>query len=143
MTKKSQKSAKQAKPAKPSKPAKQVKLAKQPTPTKRAEPAKPPTKAYIVFGADEYSKPRAARFLAEDPSLLAQAVEAMCLRLIEVNNEELADIATRLPTGRLHASGSGLVPYIKGELYSDLLTATFADEWPQPAAGPTAQDLPT
>jgi hypothetical protein len=37
-----------------------------------SKPAKPTAK-YILFGADEYAKPRAARFSAENPALLAKA----------------------------------------------------------------------
>jgi hypothetical protein len=81
-----------------------IKASPQVAPAKKRKPPKPPGKAFIVFGADEYTKPRAARFSAEDPDLLAKAVEAMHLRLVEVTNEDLADIATRLPAGRLHAS---------------------------------------
>jgi hypothetical protein len=142
MTKKTQKP---SKPAKLPKQSGRAKPANQATPAKKskpAQPAKPPAKAYIVFGADEYAKPRAARFSTDDALLLEKAVEAMHLRLVEAKNEELAEIATRLPAGRLHASGGGLVPYIKGELYSELLSATLADDWPRHNPGPAAQELP-
>ena len=62
--------------------------------------------------------------------------------LIVVTNDELAELAARLPAGRLHASGGGLVPYIKGELYFELLGTALNDEpWPPPDPGP-AQKLP-
>jgi hypothetical protein len=115
MTKKTSKLAKQAKPPKRSgaaKPANKV------APVKKSKPAK----TYILFGTDEYAKPRAARFSAEDPELLA-AADAMHLRLVEVTNPDVAEVARRLPAGRLHASGQGLVPYVKGPLYL---------EWSQP-----------
>jgi hypothetical protein len=65
----------------------------------------------------------------------------MHLRLVAANNGELAEIATRLPAGRLHASGGGLAPYVKGELYSELLSA-IADGWPRHNPGPATQELP-
>jgi hypothetical protein len=67
----------------------------------------------------------------------------MGLRMLEVADPELADLAKRLPKGRLHASGRGLVPYIKGDLYLDLVAATIDDDW-QPPANPQIrlQDLP-
>ena len=71
MTKKTPKLVKQAKPPKRSRAAKP---ANQVTPAKRSNPAKPTGKTYIVYGADEYAKPRAARFSADDPDLLAKAV---------------------------------------------------------------------
>ena len=109
---------------------------------KSSKPAKP--KAYVLLGANEYAKPRAARFAADaDPELLAKAADTMHLWLIAVTNDELAEIATRLPAGRLHANGRGLVPYIKGDLYAELLAATLADEpLPKHDPAPTAQDLP-
>ena len=79
--------------------------------TQTPKPAQPPKpKTYIVFGSDEYAKPRAARFSADDPELLAKAVETMQLRMAEVTTDDLADIATKLPAGRLHANGRSLVP---------------------------------
>jgi hypothetical protein len=110
-------------------------------PTREAKPAKPPAKTYIVFGADEHAKPRAAKFSAADPELLAKAVETMHLRLVEVTDPDLAQLANQLPSGRLHASGRGLVPFVKGGLYAELITATVGDQLlanPDPAP----QDLP-
>jgi hypothetical protein len=136
MTKKASKQVK----AKP--PRKAVKPASQAAPTKKSKPPEGPIKAYVVFGTDEHAKPKAARFAGEKPELLAKAAGAMHLRLIEVTGEELVEIARQLPAGRLHASGRGLVPYVKGDLYSELLTATFTDEPTQYGPEPTAQELP-
>ena len=61
--------------------AKRTRPASQTTPTKKSAPTQPRTKSYILLGADEYAKPRAARFTGEDPALLAKAAEAMHLRL--------------------------------------------------------------
>jgi hypothetical protein len=138
MTKKTRKS---SKPAKPSRPAKRANAAKQVAPAKKSNPAKPTAK-YILFGADEYAKPRAATVAAEDPALLAKAAASMYLRLVEVTDPEVAEIAATLPAGRLHASGKGLVPYIKGDLYNELLCATLANQAPQANPDPAPQDLP-
>jgi len=102
----------------------------------------PEAKPYIVFGADEYARPRAARFLTSEIEPLQMAAAAMNARLFEVNTPELAEIMNTLPAGRLHASGDGFLPYVKGQTYSELLSATVADEWPQPASSPKAKDLP-
>ena len=122
MTKRTRKSAKPARPTKAAKPtAKRAKVSTQAAPAKKTTPAKPPGKVYVLFGADEYAKPRAARFSAEDPELLAKAAASMFLRLVEVTEPDVAEIAAKLPAGRLHANGKGLVPYIKGALYYDFL----------------------
>jgi hypothetical protein len=65
----------------------------------------------------------------------------MYLRLVEVTEPDVAEIAAKLPAGRLHAHGKGLVPYIKGDLYNDLLLYTLATE-PRPNPDPAPQDLP-
>ena len=108
---------------------------------KSSKPEKP--RAYVLLGTNEYAKPRGARFSADaDPELLAKAADVMHLWLIEVSNDEFAELAARLPAGRLHASGGGLVPYIKGELYFELLGTALDDvPWPPPDPGP-AQNLP-
>jgi hypothetical protein len=139
MTKKTRKPTKQARPAKH---ARRAKAATQAAPAKKTKPAKPPGKLYVLFGADEYAKPRAARFSAEDRELLAKAATSMSLRLVEVTEPDVAEIAAMLPVGRLHANGKGLVPFIKGALYNELLVATLATELPQANPDPAPQDLP-
>jgi hypothetical protein len=136
MTKKTQK---------PIKLAKRAKAAKQVAPAKKSNPAKPPAKVYILFGADEYAKPRAARFSAfsaEDTALLAKAAASLHVRLVEVTNPDLTEVATKLPAGRLHASGKGLVPYIKGPLYLELIAAYLPDPDPPASPDPTPQEIP-
>jgi hypothetical protein len=143
MTKKTRKPAKPARPTKAVKPsAKRAKAATQAAPAKKITPAKPPGKVHVLFGADEYAKPRAARFSGADPELLTKAAATMHLRLVEVTEAEVAEIAAKLPAGRLHANAKGLVPYIKGDLYTDLMFATLAGEGPQANPNLVPQDLP-
>jgi hypothetical protein len=99
MTKKTRKPAKPARPTKTARPAKRAKAATQTAPAKKATPAQPPGKVYVLLGADEYAKPRAARFTAEDPELLAKAAASMFLRLVEVTEPDVAEIAAKLPAG--------------------------------------------
>jgi hypothetical protein len=133
------------KPTKPTYPAKRAN-AKQVAPVKKSNAPKPPAKVYILFGADEYAKPRAARFSAfsaEDAALLAKAAASLHVRLVEVtNNPDLAEVAPKLPAGRLRASGGGLVPYIKGPLYLDLIAANLSDVDPPASPDPTPKEIP-
>jgi hypothetical protein len=141
MKRNTRKASKQAKATKqPS--AKRTRPASQTTPTKKSTPTRPPRKSYVLLGADEYAKPRAARFSGADPALLAKAAEAMHLRLVEITEPDVAEIAALLPAGRLHADGKGLVPYIKGDVYSELMCAALATKPPQPNPDPAPQDLP-
>jgi hypothetical protein len=142
MTKKAQKSRKPADRPKrsrrvnPARPARQAA-----SPTKTSAP-KAVMKSFILFGADEYGKPRAARFAAEDPSLLAKAAEVLHVRLVEVTTPDMAALAAKLPTGRLHATGGGLIPHIKDTLYRDIFAENI--RWdPVPARpAPTPQEVP-
>jgi hypothetical protein len=136
------KTRKPAKPAKPSKPAHRVRLSEQATPTKKGQPARPAPRTFVLFGADEFGKPRAAKFAADDKELLAKAAEALHLRLVEVVTPEMAAIAAKLPTGRLHATGGGLVPHIKDSLYLDLVAENLTDLPSTPRPDPTARDVP-
>ena len=122
--------------------AKRTRAASQATPTKKSAATQPPTKSYILLGADEYAKPRAARFSGEDPALLAKAAETMHLRLVEITEPEVAEIAALLPAGRLHANGKGLVPYVKGDVYTELMCTALTSKSPQPNPDPAPQDLP-
>jgi hypothetical protein len=141
MKKITRKASKRAKAAKqPS--AKRTRAASQATSTKKSAATQPPTKSYILLGADEYAKPRAARFSGEDPALLAKAAETMHLRLIEITEPEVAEIAALLPAGRLHANGKGLVPYIKGHVYTDLMYTALSPKPPQANPDPAPLDLP-
>jgi hypothetical protein len=142
MTKKTRKPPKQAtapKRTRAAKPANQVTPAKK---SKPVPPAKPAAKTFILFGADEYAKPRAAKFAAPDPTVLAKAAGSLRVRLIEVTNPDLAEVAAKLPAGRLHASGGGLVPYIKGPLYLELIAAVLPDVDTPAGPDPTVQELP-
>jgi hypothetical protein len=135
---------KASKPAKATKQhsAKRTRLASQTTSTKKSAPTQPRVKSYIMLGADEYAKPRAARFSGEDPALLAKAAETMHMRLVEITEPEVAEIAARLPAGRLHANGKGLVPYVKGDVYTELMCTALTSKPPQPNPDPAPQDLP-
>ena len=88
------------------------------------------SRTFVLFGADEYCKPRAARFTGADPALLAKAAETMSLCLFEVKTPDLAAIAKKLPLGQLHADGRGLVPFVKPDVYQDLVFETVGSDEP-------------
>jgi hypothetical protein len=136
------KTRKPAKPAKPSKPVQRVRLTEQATPTKKGKPERPTPRTYVLFGGDEFGKQRAAKFAADDKELLAKAAEALHLRLVEVATPDMAAVAAKLPTGRLHASGGGLVPHIKDDLYLDLVAENLIDLPSTPRPEPPARDVP-
>src|ERR1019366_5951401 len=83
----------------------------------------------VLFGTDEHGNPRAACFKAANPELITKAAAAMKLQLLRPVTASQIELAKKLPVGRIHANGTGFVPPIRGDLYSEL----------QLAAGPSQQ----
>src|SRR3954447_15151637 len=82
------------------------------SPKKKSEPVTMP-RTMILFGLDEGKRPRAARFLVgEHLGLLAKAADSQDLIICEVNNDKLADLAKKLPAGKVHAPDTAFVPYV-------------------------------
>jgi hypothetical protein len=106
---------------------------------------KPKTEArptLIVVGMDDRLKPRAARFSDANPALVAKAAQHMDLKVYELGSSALAEIAKKLPVGRLYANGRGFVPNVRQQLYSKVIAALAAetqdsagDPMPAPAPG--------
>ena len=111
--------------------------------TKTTNKAKPSDKraavssAFIVLGFDDKQKPRGARFEGANPDLVAKAAQAMDLRVYEAKSGELAELAKKLPVGRLYATGKGFVPNIRQSLYSQILVALAGE--PGAALGDAAE----
>jgi hypothetical protein len=103
------------------------------------------TAALIVMGYDEHNKPCAAVFTGADPDLVAKAAKLMDFEVREASSEDLADVAKKLPVGRLYGNGRGFVPNIRQELYSQVVAALSGE--PEgtttvPEAMPVASGLP-
>ena len=103
----------------------------------------------VLFGTDEHGKPRAAWFKAANPELITKAAAAMKLQLLRPVTASQIELAKKLPVGRIHANGTGFVPPIRGDLYSELRLAAepsqqsgtaASTDAPSPAA--PAQGLP-
>ena len=85
----------------------------------RSTPAKP----VVLFGLDSRGKPKAARFSKEHAGLAIKAASQLALQVVAGNDPELAEIAARLPVGRVHATGRTFVPFIRRDLYDKLVAA--------------------
>jgi hypothetical protein len=75
----------------------------------------------IVLGPDDEGKPRAARFPASQTNLVAKAAKAMNLTVCKADGAALADLAKKLPTGRLYATGRAFVPPVSRNLYGKIV----------------------
>src|SRR5204863_8813697 len=92
----------------------------------------------VLFGVDDHGKPKAARFPEKHAGLATKAAAQMQLQILAITDPRVAEIATRLPVGRIHANGRGFVPYIRRELYATLIEAAGKAAAPKPASGQAA-----
>jgi hypothetical protein len=78
----------------------------------------------IVFGVDADCKPHAAWFPKDQGATTARtAAKQLRFNVIEVSNGTVADLISRLPPGRIHANGPGVVPAIREDLYEKVVMA--------------------
>ena len=91
--------------------------------TKSSTLAPTATPPLIVLGFDDQQKPRGARFVEAKPDLVMKAADLMGFKVYEATPPDVAEIAKKLPVGRLYANGRGFVPNIRQSLYSDLVVA--------------------
>jgi hypothetical protein len=89
----------------------------------------------IALGFDEHQKPRGARFEGADANLVAKAAQLMELNVYEPKTKELAELAKKLPIGRLYANGKAFVANIRQNLYSQIIVALA----PEPGAAVSIQ----
>lgn len=87
----------------------------------KIEPIKAP---FIVFGLDENGKPKGARFHFNQFEPASKAAASMEMQIHEARTPDLAELAKKLPAGRIYARGKSFVPYIKRDLYDKLHEAT-------------------
>src|SRR5262252_324916 len=77
----------------------------------------------VLFGIDSRGKPKGARFGREHASLAIKAATQLQLNVLATNDPSVAEIAARLPVGRVHATGRTFVPFIRRDLYDQLVAA--------------------
>jgi hypothetical protein len=98
------------------------------------------TPPLIVLGFDEQQKPRGARFVDAKPDLVTKVADLLGFKVFQATPPELAEIARKLPLGRLYANGRGFVPNIRQSLYSDLVVVLGQE--PQAALSRNGNGLP-
>jgi hypothetical protein len=75
----------------------------------------------IVLGFDDQHKPRGARFVDAKPDLVTKAADLMGFKVYQASLPDVAEVAKKLPLGRLYANGRGFVPNIRQSLYTDVV----------------------
>lgn len=92
-------------------------------------------KEYLVIaGILKDGKPHAARFPAAEHAAVRKAAEQLNLRPAKASGEAALKVVRKLPEGKIFAAGKALVPFVKAELYTELLkVVTFEVETDLPA----------
>jgi hypothetical protein len=92
----------------------------------------------VLFGIDSRGKPKGARFGREHASLAIKAATQLQLNVLASNDPKVAEIAARLPVGRVHATGRTFVPFIRRDLYDKLVAAAPNGNLGQPLTPPAS-----
>jgi hypothetical protein len=92
----------------------------------------------VLFGLDSRGKSKGARFGKEHADLAVKAASQLQLQVLAGNDPKIAEIVARLPVGRVHVAGRTFVPFIRRDLYDQLLAATGNGNLAQPPAPPAS-----
>jgi hypothetical protein len=79
----------------------------------------------VLFGRDATGKPHASAFSQSEADLAEKAAKVMGLRLLPVRTDTERPLATKVPRGRVFASGRAFVPFIKAALFTALQAAAL------------------
>ena len=103
-----------------------------------------PSAKVVVFGLDSNWRPHAAWFPHAQAEPARAAAKQLRLNVIEVTNGTGADLVGKLPAGQIHATGPGIVPPIKEDLYENLVaTINPRGEAGQDPGDPNGIDFPS
>ena len=95
---------------------------KKPVPAASAKPTQA-APAVIVFGMSDIGKPRAGTFPAAQQLLAGKAAATMGLSILAIKDQKTRAMAETLPTGRITAGEKGFIPFVRENLFTELLTA--------------------
>ena len=109
--------------------------------SEKATPSKPTVACpapLVLFGIDSRGKPKAARFGKQHAGLALKAATQLQLQVLMGNDPKIADLTAQLPVGRVHATGRTFVPFIRRDLYDQLLAAAGNGNLSQPPSPPAS-----
>jgi hypothetical protein len=92
----------------------------------------------VLYGLDANNKPQAARFPERLCDLAIKAAQQLKLNVLKITTEEFAQVAGRLPVGRINSTGKGLVPNVKQALYDQVLAIAGGTTASSPTKGSAA-----
>ena len=81
----------------------------------------------IVFGVDGDCKSHAAWFSKDHADTARSIAKQLRFNVIEITNGTAADLVSKLPPGRIHANGPGVVPAIREDLYEKVVAGSMRE----------------
>lgn len=97
----------------------------------------------VVFGVDDNCRPHAAWFPKAKIEAARTAAKQLRFNIVEVVSGVLGDLLTKLPEGRVHTAGPGLIPTVREDIYESLVAAINPrGEAGQEPGKPIIRDLP-
>src|SRR4051794_12316905 len=76
----------------------------------------------MLLGLDDSAKPRGAKFPGQQANVVKKAAESMGLACKEIT-QDLADVAKKLPKGKVYASGQAFVPNLRKDVFAKVIQA--------------------
>ena len=89
----------------------------------------------VLLGRDDSGKPHASWFDEAQQKQATHAATVMGMQALSVANDEIRQLADRLPQGRVFASGRAFVPFVKATLFDELAAHLPEGALPVPAQG--------
>lgn len=99
-------------------------------------------KVLVVYGLNEYGKPRAAKFEEKDSELAHKAADMMKLQTHEGDARKLRKTLSKIAPGDIYASGWAAVPQVRWPSYQSLVKK-LTGLAPPPLGAPTVTGYPT
>lgn len=101
-------------------------LAGAPAAARPAPGRRPPASLFhqptiVVLGRDDRGKPHASWFDEAQQIAARRAATLMGMQALPVSDDAVRGLAARLPQGRVFESGKAFVPFVKGDLYDELV----------------------
>ena len=101
-------------------------LAGAPAAARPAPGPRPPASLFhqptiVVLGRDDRGKPHASWFDEAQQIAARRAATLMGMQALPVSDDAVRGLAARLPQGRVFESGKAFVPFVKGDLYDELV----------------------
>lgn len=91
--------------------------------------------ALVVLGLDEKGKPHASWFDEGEAELATKAAGLMGMQVLPLATDERRALASKLPHGRVFASGRGFVPFVARATFDQLAACEGLQRPPKPDGG--------